>query len=161
LSINLGWLNYIDWSRRFTQKIEVGRLSCTLCTNPLPLSAFPLIPALPLQLTGILWVRTGFYFRSEQYDINIVIILPPILYHLNPKNVFIWYCNDKKILFIVWCTLACNFTIQRKKPTTLYLLKLFLNKSSLHRLRKTWSNLLLIGNQLTNQHTFFLRTVCN
>ena len=28
-------------------------------------------------------------------------------------------------------------------------------------LRKTWSNLLLIGNQLTNQHTFILRIVCN
>merc|ERR1711872_993350 len=52
--------------RRLTQKIEVGRLSCTLCTNPLPPSAFPLIPALPLQLTQVLCVRTGFHFRSEQ-----------------------------------------------------------------------------------------------
>merc|ERR1712212_1399223 len=91
-----------DRPRRLTQKIEVGRLSCTLCTNPLPPSAFPLHPALPLQLTQVLCVRTGFHFRSEQIRHK---------YRDNPstdfklfkpkKNVFIWYYNDNKKLFIV------------------------------------------------------------
>ena len=53
-------------SRRFEHEYSCGDLSCTLCTNPLPPSIFPLHPALPLQLTQVLCVRTGFHFRSEQ-----------------------------------------------------------------------------------------------
>ena len=73
-------------SRRLTQKIEVGRLSCTLCTNPLPPSAFPLHPALPLQLTQVLCVRTGFHFRSEQIRHK---------YRDNPSTDFILFKPNK------------------------------------------------------------------
>ena len=152
----------MDGSRRFTQKIEVGRLSYTLCTNPLPPSAFPLHPALPLQLTQVLFFRTGFHFRSEQIRyINIVIILPPILYYLNPKNVFIWYySNNKKNYSLYDVHLHANLLFKERSHQHLYLLKRVLNKKFL-RSRKTWSNLLLIGDQLTNQHTLILRAVCN
>ena len=66
ICIYLGRRRFKERLRRLTQKIEVGRLSCTLCKNPLPPSAFPLHPALPLQLTQVLCVRTGLHFRSEQ-----------------------------------------------------------------------------------------------
>ena len=118
-------------SRRLKQKIEVGRLSCTLCTNPLPPSAFPLHPALPLQLTQVLCVRTGFHFRSEQIRHNIVLILPPILYYLNPKNVFIWYYSDKKMYSLYDVHLHANLLFKERSHQHLYLLKWFLNKSSL------------------------------
>ena len=150
----------MDGSRRFTQKIEVGRLSCTLCTNPLPPSAFPLIPALPLQLTRVLCVRTGFHFRSEQIRHK---------YRDNPSTDFILF-KPKKCFHMVlqwWKNyslydvhLHANLLFKERSHQHLYLLKWVLNKKFL-RSRKTWSNLLLIGNQLTNQHTLILRAVCN
>ena len=93
----------------------MGRLSCTLCTNPLPPSAFPLIPALPLQLTRVLYVFVqDFISGQNKYDINIVTILPPILYYLNPKNVFIWYYNDKQIYSLYDIHLHANLLLKER-----------------------------------------------